>query len=213
MRIADRRFMCYNYMMERRGVYRKGSQGHARNVSSYRLSRQNFKKWRVPLTGLLALLFVFGAAPVVGDEFQVSVLTDPETTQAISEKPEEAKKIFLDTVNTITKKCEEFKIKECPEFGRELLARVAKASAAELKSQYVNVLEFEKRFGDAVSAGVCRYEVPKVTAQLRSVEEQLETYGQQFAGAFESPQFERLLTLASALQEELAAFVDSCKTR
>lgn len=199
--------------MERRGVYRKGSQGHARNVSSYRLSRQNFKKWRVPLTGLLALFFVFGAAPIVGDEFQVSVLTDPETTQAIEQKPEDVKKVFLDVVNTITKKCEEFKIQECPAFGRELLARVAKASASELKSQYMNVLEFEKRFGGAVSAGVCRYEMPELAAQLRSVEEKLETYGQEFAGAFETPKFERLTTLASALQEELTAFVELCKTR
>lgn len=165
------------------------------------------------MTGVLALVLVFGAAPIVGDEFQVSVLRDPETFQAIEQRPEEAKKIFLDVVNTLTKKCEEFKIQECPEFGRELLSRLAKSSAAELKSQYMNVLEFENKFGEAVAAGVCRYEVPKMSAQLLAVENQLEAYGQQFTGEFESPKFERLVTLASALREELAAFVNSCKTR
>lgn len=61
--------------MERKGVYRKGRAGHARNVSSFRVTREHIKKYRFPIGGMLALLLVLSAAPAVGDQFQTSVVS------------------------------------------------------------------------------------------------------------------------------------------
>lgn len=70
--------------MERKSVYNKGRQGqHSRNISSFVLARQHFKKIRFPIMGLFAVLFVFGMAPIVGNEFQTSTLTNGSNVQSV----------------------------------------------------------------------------------------------------------------------------------
>lgn len=64
--------------MERKGVYNKGRQGHARNARNAHGSlfpHQAFKKFRLPFVAVLAFMFVFGVAPMMGDKLETSVVT------------------------------------------------------------------------------------------------------------------------------------------
>lgn len=62
--------------MEKKGVYNKGRTGHMRNGHNLEMNRHHFfKKFRLPITAVIAFMFVFGMAPIVGEELQGSVLT------------------------------------------------------------------------------------------------------------------------------------------
>lgn len=93
--------------MERKSSYNKGRQGHPRNVHSVSYSRHHFlKKFRLPLTAVFALMFVFGVAPIVGEHIESSVLTAPGFVQEVegdaSTLPASAVSACKDELSTVT---------------------------------------------------------------------------------------------------------------
>src|SRR3989338_4509501 len=111
--------------MERRGPYNKGRAGHARNAGSYRILKEHYKKWRFPINGLLALVLLFGVAPMVGQDFQSSILTTPETTEMIHSDLEVAKKTVLEYAHDVIQDCREYRMNECVTDGEAMINDIA----------------------------------------------------------------------------------------
>lgn len=198
--------------MEKGGIYRKGRQGHARNVNTYKLSREKFKKWRLPFTAVLAILLVFGTAPIVGENFQASLLTHPETVDMVEKNPEAARKILLGALHDFLKDCERFLMTECTEKGKLLLHDIVN-SGEKLFLTLPAVEDFEERFEGEVALKACKFDLGKIgveaNLQKRALEDFLKRYGETLGS-------ETLSKAASAFQssvESLNQFVESCASR
>ena len=180
--------------MERKGVYRKGSAGHVRNVGSYRLARQNFKKWRVPLTALLALMFVFGTAPVVGEEFQASLLTAEQTERFSQADSEELRKALLGAIKTFVADCDRFLLDECVTQGDRLMSQIVSSPKGEVIKYIAAAENFASQFEGSVALHACKFDLGNVLVQSKktsgTVEEFLGKYGDMLDpvqyGAFEN---------------------------
>lgn len=198
--------------MEKGGIYRKGRQGHARNVNTYKLTREKFKKWRLPFTAALALLFVFGTAPIVGENFQASLLTNPETVNMVKKNPEAARKVLLGALHDFLKDCERFLMTECAENGKLLLHDIVN-SGEKLVLVLPAVEYFEERFEREVALKACKFDLGKIgveaNLQKRAFDDFLKRYGETLSS-------ERLSEAAAAFQssaENVNQFVDSCASR
>lgn len=149
--------------MERRGVYRKGSAGHARSVNLYRLFRQrnhHSKKWRWPITAVLALVLVFGLAPSVGDEFnfQASVLTLDQKQELLNAEPEALKKGLVNIIKSVVDDCSRFKMDACVLEGNALMNDIAVERADAVK--YVSLTEnFINRFETDIEFNKCKFDL------------------------------------------------------
>lgn len=153
--------------MERRGVYRKGSAGHARSTNLYRLFRQrdhHSKKWRWSITAVLALVLVFGLAPSVGDEFnfQASVLTLDQKQELLNAEPEALKKGLVNIIKSVVDDCEKFKMDACVLEGNALMNEIAVETGDPVK--YVSFAEnFINRFEADIEFNKCKFD-PKSCA-------------------------------------------------
>lgn len=198
--------------MDRRGVYRKGSAGHARNVGSYRLYMQNFKKWRRPMTGLLAVILIFGLAPRTGDLSQTSILT-AEQAQVFADMPaEEVKKALMESVKAFADECAKFKMEECGREGNELLQGIAGAEIGVGESVSAAV-EYEDRFSAALSSNVCRYELSRNIAKLRAVSRQARDFAAEYEILFSGRQLEGAIASTDSAAAQLSEFVKSCESQ
>lgn len=196
--------------MERRGVYRKGSAGHVRNVGAYRMARQNFKKWRAPVAAFLGLLLVFGMAPVVGENFQTSLLTSPEVATVLQNHPEEARKALLGSLAEFLRDCERFQLDACVSRGKSLTASLVGASPEELGRVLTELEDFESAFEEMIATMACKYDLRKLVFQGRSsareIQEFFDRYGETLGGIGDT---------ASLMQnlELLDGIVESCSGR
>lgn len=196
--------------MERRGVYRKGSAGHVRNVGAYRMARQNFKKWRAPITAFLGLVFVFGTAPVVGENFQASLLTSPEVSAVLLKHPEEARKALIGPLAEFVKDCERFQLDACVSRGISLTPLLVNAAPEEL-SQVLSELErFESDFEPMIARSACKYDLRKLVSQERSsvqeIQEFFDRYGEVLGESGDTASLVKNLEL-------LDGIVESCSGR
>lgn len=172
--------------MEKRGIYRKGSAGHVKNMNSYNFYRQNMKKWRVPLTGLVALLLVFGIAPLVGEEFQASLLTSNEQEIVASAKPETVQKIMLSALNDFIKDCEAFRIVECVDDGKALTSAII-ASPKESVSKFVGVVEeFALTYETKLALSVCKFDVGDLFVETRKSRESFQDFAEEYGDVIDS---------------------------
>lgn len=198
--------------MERRGIYRKGSQGHARNISSYRLARQSFRKWRYPLTAFLALVFVFGTAPVVGDEFQASLLTNGETAGLVRQNPEKARKVILNLLHEFVKDCERFKIATCSEVGRLLVSDIVN-SGDRLSEVIPAVQDFEERFEEEVALKACKYDLGKLLLPAKSASRDIAKFFERYGEALDSGELNRNVAELGTSLQSLEHIVEFCASR
>jgi hypothetical protein len=198
--------------MDRAGIYRKGRQGHARNVNSYKLAREKFKKWRLPFTAVLALLFVFGTAPIVGENFQASLLTNPETVNLVEKNPEGARKVLLSAFHDFLKDCERFLMTECIEEGKLLLHDIVN-SGERLSLVFPSVEDFEERYEAAVALKACKFDLGKIALDAKANESALQNFLKKYGETLGSKELfyrsEWLKSSVIALNE----FVDSCASR
>lgn len=150
--------------MERRGVYRKGSAGHARSINLYRLFRQrdhhnHSNKWRWPITAVLAIALVFGVAPSVGDEFnfQASILTMDQKQELLDAKPEVLKKELVGILKSVVDDCAKFKMDACVLEGNALMNDIAVERGDAVK--YVDLAEnFIGRFEMEIEFNECKFD-------------------------------------------------------
>ncbi|MEK7523647.1 MAG: hypothetical protein AAB588_01320 [Patescibacteria group bacterium] len=197
--------------MERRGSYQKGHAGHPRNVGAYRLARQNFKKWRVPLTAVMALMFVFGAAPVVGDEFQTSLITAGETAQTVRAHPQEAKKVLLSALGTFVRDCERFKMTECHEHGRALIADIA--NAGDLEKVLPSVDSFEAAYEVELARNACEFDLGRIAANVQSAQKEAQAFADRYSQSLSQETLASSVAQLSDSVSQLQAVVKSCISR
>lgn len=170
--------------MDRRGIYRKGSAGHARNVNSYRVYREKFKKWRIPLTALVSLVFVFGAAPIVGDNFSASVFTSGSVRLELPDgvSTEQLRKTLLDQLNSFTKQCKELSVTQCEAEG-ETLAKGVAAPNADLQFQAQNAVAFMARFEPLLAQAACADDLGATLAGALRIENDLDAFSERYGRA------------------------------
>lgn len=198
--------------MDRSGIYRKGRQGHARNINSYKLAREKFKKWRFPFTAFLALVIVFGTAPMVGEDFQASLLTNPETVNMVDKNPEDARKVLLGAFHDFLKDCERFLMTECVEEGKLLVHDIVN-SGDRLSFVLPAVEDFEERYEAAVALKACKFDLGKIAMDVRVNESVLQNFLKKYGETLGSEElFDRGETLKSSVAA-LNEFVDSCSSR
>lgn len=195
--------------MERRGVYRKGSAGHPRNVNSYQITRQKFKKWRFPLTALLAFALIFGTVPGTGEVFQTSLLTASEREALVTVAPEQARKTILNELRYFVDDCKKYKITECSEKG-ELVINDVVNSGDDVLATLDGVEHFVAEFEGVVAQAVCKYELSAKVENAKALQKSVSDFTSRYGESFTNSQ----LTVGAADLNKavsgLSAFVDSC---
>lgn len=166
--------------MERNGVYRKGRMGHVRNINSFRLLQEKAKKWRTPLFTALTLLLVFGISPAVGDNFQASILTAPETQELLKENPDLARKNVIQYAQGIIKECDQYKLTACSQEGRKLLSDLAN-DTIDTRSVFNAVVIFEEQTTHERAIAACRYAAPQYLQNMKDAQSKLATFADSYA--------------------------------
>ncbi len=196
--------------MERRGVYRKGSAGHVRNVGAYRLARQNFKKWRVPLTALLALIFVFGTAPVVGEELQTSLLTAEQTQRFSQADPEGLRKALLEALKTFVKDCDRFLGDECKTQGDRLISQIAAAPKSDVQKFVAAAEKFASQFEETVALKACKFDLGNVFAQNKGMQKTVQEFLGKYGDMLDPAQYGAFENHVNSGISELKKLVEFC---
>lgn len=199
--------------MERRGVYRKGSAGHVRNVGAYRLARQNFKKWRVPVTALLALVLVFGTAPMVGEDSQTSLLTVEQTQRFSQAEPEALRKALLGALRTFTDDCHRFLMDECVNEGNRLVSQVAGAGKADVTKYVAAAENFASQYEETVALKACKFDLGNVFAQSKSAQNTLKEFLEKYGDVLDPAEYSAAEGLLNAAPGALQKLVNSCENK
>lgn len=198
--------------MERRGVYRKGSAGHARNASSFRIYREHFKRWRVTLTAFLAFALLLSTAPQVGDQFKASLLSVDEASQLSQMSAQDARKTLLNELHVFVNDCATYALDECKAEGDALLANLA-SGEPETSAMLRAVEDFVLGFETDLALMACRYELAEAVNNLKKVENSLsqfqERYGEMLSTSVGQQHQKRLQQTRLAL----TTFVESCAAR
>ncbi len=198
--------------MERRGVYRKGSAGHVRNVGAYRLARQNFKKWRVPVMALLGLMFVFGTAPMVGEEFQTSLLTVEQTQRFAEADPEALRKALLGALKTFTNDCHRFLMDECVNEGNRLISQIAGAAKSDTAKYVAAAEDFASLYEETVALKACKFDLGNVLAQSKLAQNTLNEFLEKYGDVLDSLEYsaaENSINSAPGALQELVNFCEN----
>lgn len=199
--------------MERRGVYRKGSQGHVRNIGAYRMFRQNFKKWRVPMTVLFALFVVFSTAPSVGDQLTASVLTASQTAQLDNAtSSQESAKVLLGMVKDRIDECQKFYLDDCVAQGNALTTTMV-SFGNDVSSFKGDVENFIGRFQSDVAKAACRYTLSLVATQIGENQHTLQEFNRAYGETLNDAQLNEYQSSLLAVSKGLNVVVDSCETR
>lgn len=197
--------------MERSGVYRKGRAGHPRNASPYRISKQKFAKWRVPLSVMFSLMLVFGIAPVVGEQFQASLLNVDEITDVATVDPEQARKTVLAELQDFTKDCEKFGLEDCEKDGAALMALLGDPSyEADIMDLLKKTGDFEEKYSQNLALSACVYGLGNAVIEAKTSQRTINSFVERFGEDLKIPGLE---SHADALNEALKAldgFVESC---
>lgn len=185
-----------------------------RNASPYRIDMQHHKqwarKWRYPLTALVAVLFILGTAPVVGDSLTASILTLPETKELIQSNPVEARKVLLDETFRFAKECKRLALNECSKRGGEL-ADILADDTKQLETTVKLLETFFGEFEPQLSRRLCIYDVGNLTAELKKQSAILGKFTHENEGAFEDSQLAEKAQELENLAADLQAFVEACK--
>lgn len=198
--------------MERRGVYRKGSAGHVRNVGSYRLARQNFKKWRVPVTALLALVLVFGTAPMVGEDLQTSLLTVEQTQRFSQAEPEALRKALLGALRTFVNDCDRFLMDECKNEGNRLISQVASAAKSDVTKYVTAAEDFASQYEETVALKACKFDLGNVFTQSKLAQKTLKDFLEKYGDMIDPMEYsvaEGSINSAPGALQKLVSFCEN----
>lgn len=197
--------------MEHKGVYNKGHAGHPRNASSYRISLQKFKKWRWPATIAAVVFLIFGVAPVVGEEFQASLLTAELTEQLASAQPEDVKKSLLDVVYSISSDCRKYEMTGCESEGQYLANRLAVGEFdGNVDSAVAGVRDFEGKYSRQLAVAACKYELAPLFSSEKQNQLAVREFLDKYGDVLDSPVFAQYAAGMESSVSSLSAFVDYC---
>lgn len=199
--------------MERRGVYRKGSAHHPRNINPYLLYRQHIKKWRLPVTVIVAILFVFGLAPRVGDNFQASVLSSEKNAAPSAEQSSaDLRKTLMNGVKTIVSECDRFAMMQCKEEGSVLLAKLSQEDQSPEQLQEA-ITGFIAQFQGQLAWNSCKFDLGQVVIDGRALTKKADQFVERYGIVIETPEaLEQIKNFTAAL-DALELFVDGCEAR
>lgn len=205
--------------MDKRGIYNKGKQHHARNVNTYLLTRQRWKKWRLPLTALFIAMMLFGTAPTVGDEFQTSLLTSAPNdlhevltevvTEVSTSSPEQAKKAILGALKSFIDECDRLALDSCTRAGEELLHTVSN-SRHDMASFVGPLVQFEEKFAPHIAVTACRFDLGNSVAEMRSLQRRWHSFQENYGDSLGNEKFASFASTFSEALSLLEAFVQSC---
>lgn len=206
--------------MERRGVYRKGSAHHPRNINPYLLYRQHVKKWRLPMTVIVVLLLVFGVAPRVGDNFQTSVLSSEKNVASNAfqssadafQSSADLRKTLMNGVKTMVSECDRFAMTQCKEDGSALLEKLSQADRSP-EQLHEAVTGFIAQFQSHLAWNSCKFDLGEVVVTSRSLAKKADQFVERYGTVIETPEaLEQIKNFTAAL-DALELFVDGCEAR
>lgn len=166
--------------MERKGAYNKGSAGHVRNASAYRIFKEKFKKWRGPTITAFVLVLAFGLTPYMGSDVQTSVLTAGETAQLVDTNPAEARKNIVAYHKDIIDQCQTFLLADCVDEGGQIMTAISN-EALDVRMALTAVVDFEQKTLDARAKAACKYEAPKYLNELKAVNEKMAAFSDTYS--------------------------------
>ncbi len=194
--------------MERKGSYNKGSAGHVRNASTYRIMQEKFKRWRGPTITAFVLVIAFGLSPLIGSDLQTSVLSSGETAQLVNENPTEARKNIVAYQADLIAACKKFDLVDCVDEGTQLMNALSN-EALDVHIALSSVVDFEQKTLDARAKAACKYEGPNYLNELKAAQSKLVDFSQKY-DSFEAAsalggQVQDLETAVSKLEATLKA--------
>lgn len=199
--------------MERKGAYNKGHEGHPRSgCSPYKIGRQKYKKWKAPFVSFMALLLVFGLAPLVGEQFQTSVLTSGETREFIKKDPIKAQKTLLNVMNDFVKDCDRFNMADCVVNGKAIIHDIVNAGD-NIEVVFTSVQRFSDRYEEAVVLNACKYDLGEITVNAKAVNYSLGAFLNKYGDSFDSAELSIHSTALKSTLGSLDKFVESCTAR
>lgn len=159
------------------------------------------------MIALMALVLVFGIAPVVGEvghEFEASLLTAEEQARVETADPVQFQKTLLSALKSFVDDCDRFKMKGCVEQGNRLISAVA--SAGVNASKYVAAAEeFASDYEEKVALNACKYDLGKAFVQAKATQrvfnDFVDKYGDVLDVSLYSPSAESLDSVNSALEK------------
>lgn len=200
--------------MDRKGIYRKGRAGHSRNINTYRLYRQNYKKWRLPFTAVLAFMLIFGLAPVVGEQFQTSLLTVQEASTYADANPQYAKKMLLDEVKSFTDSCAGFLMTQCENDGKALLTDMVNPNfSSDVRSLVSAVTNFEEKFLDELANNACKFDLGNAVTQVKPAQRAIQEVASKYPDSLGSAGLTDSINALNKAINGLDSFVESCAMR
>ena len=197
--------------MERKGVYNKGHAGHPRNVGMYRLFRQKFKKWRGPLTALIALAIMVGTAPMVGNELSASTLTASDIAAIAKTNLAEARAVLGNSLATFSAECGRLKIDACKNEASGLAKEIGVTSSVAATAQKVEVLK--TKFKPALAKAACVTDLAAAVANGNAVKVTVQKFEDQYGSAKENAPVAMHLEALKESMAGLELFVESCRAR
>ncbi len=197
--------------MERRGPYNKGHAGHPHNVGMYQVFRQKFKKWRGPLTALVALSIMIGTAPVVGNELSASTLTASDIAAIAETNLAAARTALGNSLATFVQDCERLKLDACKNEARALAKEIGVVADVAATAHKVEALK--AKFNPALAKASCITDLADAVAKVNVIKATVQKFEDNFGASKENA---RVATHLEALKESIAgleAFVESCRAR
>ncbi len=195
--------------MEHKGVYNKGSAGHVRNASTYRIIREKFKKWRGPTITAFVLVLAFGLSPYMGGDLQTSVLTSGETLQLVDKNPQEARKNVVSYQKDLITQCQTFQLTDCVEEGNQIMNAISN-EALDVHIALSAVVDFEQKTLDARSKAACKYEAPKYVNDLKAAQSKLATFADSYSDSSSVNDIADQVKNLSEMITKLEATLNSC---
>lgn len=198
--------------MERRGVYRKGSAGHVRNINSYSFYKKyenQIRRFRLPLTALMALAIVFGTAPMVGEQLQTSLLTAEQTAKLENVDQNSGRKVVMDVLKEFVDDCNRFKIYDCAEGGEKILNDIT-GGKRDLSEDIFAVEQFAALYESKVARASCHYDLGEAFVQAQAAKNALESFTKDYGDVVDASLLKAEWERLNKTLEGLDKFVDLC---
>jgi len=126
--------------------------------------------------GLVALVLVFGVAPLVGEEIQASILTKNSDVAFPVDSKDAATQLgdFVD-------RCERLGLEECSKVGRAALANVGTSTFEEILETHERLTQ---SYGKDLAQAACRFDLRAILFRARGLQVELDEYQKNYSKRF-----------------------------
>jgi hypothetical protein len=161
------------------------------------------------MAALLGFMLVFAAAPLVGDQFQASLLTNEQINSFSVENPDHVRKVLLNSLDSFVDDCERLNVEKCSEQGRTLMEEIAVSGSDVMRYSAAAEL-FAARYEKDVAIAACKYDLSGSLAKMKGEVAQLNYFIDMYSDVLPAP---ALFSASENLQNatsELDQLVQSC---